>query len=248
MIIIPTYHPAKLLRDQKMSFAVLNDIKKAVHVQKEGPTIVMPHVPPERLTPLVDTVRAFFEEWRGHPLVCDIEATLTDKVVCVGFWPYLARAWEQSHTGLLVPFLTRGGNSYWNLQELEEVLRCLTDFFNDPAWPKIGQNWVGFDEGLLRRAVWPLGIKAKIEPAGCILDTMVAHALCFPELPHSLAFQASLWTHMGAFKEEVREDDEGETLDFSRILEMDSLSVFRYCLQDCFATCVCGHELEELMR
>lgn len=55
--ILPVLHPASFFRNQVLAFTGVEDWKKAVRVQRDGPTIVHPPI----------------EEWQWRPTLQDVE-------------------------------------------------------------------------------------------------------------------------------------------------------------------------------
>ena len=233
-----------------MSLVVAADLEKAVRIQREGSTRV-PRIFRElgreeflrdTLFPNFVQVCAFMEKWRGRPLAADFESTYFDEVMCLGLWP-LENCYEED--GLNIPFLLQGGVPYWSdPAEALHVRRLISEFLGAAWWPKIGQNWVGFDELLAHRA---FGVRCQ----GCLLDTMVAHHLVMPELPHGLAFLSSVFTDLGPYKREVHEaaqDEKDDVLKFANVLNYDSLELYHYCVLDAFATSASANELIPMME
>lgn len=227
MIVVPATHPAALLREQTQQVCLVSDLRKAARIQREGVT----RVPPP------------FREWQWKPgawdatgwlrgvgqefgVVVDIEATFQDDIVCVGLWPLRGAC-----VGICIPFRTKGGGFYWHEPDASEVKGALIALLEDARVPKVGQNFVGFDAPLLKRA-WG------VEVRGVLGDTMVGHHLVWPELPHSLAFLSSMFTDLGAYKRAVHQGDEKDDVQksFSRIFDYEDKALRCYCLEDTFAT------------
>lgn len=246
MWVVPTIHPAALLRDQTMQWAVKHDLAKAVRIHKEGVTRVpkcyraggLGHMPEWSIFPALHDVEKFMERWRGQLLSCDFESTFQGKVMCLGMWP-VEEIWEEQ--GLCVPFAVRGGGPYWNPGEEVAVKQLVFGMLQDETWPKVGQNWVGFDEQLAKSA-WGITVR------GTIGDCMVAHHLVMPELPHSLAFQSSICTDLGPYKLEVHETEEKDDSNkFENITDYDERKLRTYCLEDCIAGGAAWRDLREAM-
>lgn len=255
--VLPTFHPAKLLRDQTMQIAVIRDLKKAVRVQREGGLRFIPAA--ERLDdamprwathPTLDDVKRWLVWYQhaGKPrMACDWEAHIaTREPWCLGLWPVDTWLTEQ---GICIPFRCKGGGQYWEPHELPVVKDILRTFFSDPKWLKWGQNWVGYDHEIVEEFLsLPDG------NVGLELDTLPAWHSVYAELPQALAFQSSLVTDLGAYKLEVHQtnlDDEEEddtNKGWLHIEEKDDTKLRTYCMRDCFATAGSGLELEEMMR
>lgn len=249
--ILPMLHPASFFKNQVMAFAGIEDWKKAVRVQREGPTLVHPVIEEWQWRPSVTDVRAYFWDMGGPevpdpgPWSIDFEATLAREVVCLGIWSCHE---PTRHRGICIPFLSQGGVRYWSASDESAVLGMVRDFFVDPRRAKIGQNTVGYDTGYppfnsraLLKTAWGIDV------GGLVGDTMVAHHVCFSELKHSLAFQASIATDLGPYKEELwdaeADEEEDDEADWTRILERPDEKVRKYNLKDAFAQAVCWNGL-----
>ena len=252
MIVVPATHPAALLREQTQQVCLVSDLKKAARIQREGVTRVPPPFEDWQWKPLVYDVlgwlrgtgqlvaerdeRNTIDEW-SPGVVVDIEATFQDDIVCIGLWPLY-----RLEVGICIPFRTQGGGFYWHEPSASEVKVALCNLLSDPRIPKVGQNFVGFDAPLLKR-VWG------VETRGIIGDTMIAHHLVWPELPHSLAFQSSMVTDMSPYKLEVHQGDDADDREKScaRIYDYEDAELRQYCLRDCYATKLAWLELEREM-
>lgn len=243
--LVPTLHPAGLYRDPTLQFAMHEDLRKAVRVQKEGPTRVPPTIQEWQWMPDLEQVGKWLHMPKlGCPISCDFESTLDGRVVCLGLWECVDPTIRK---GICIPFLRQGDYAYWKPAEEEQVKRWVWGFLQDPAIKKVGQNIVGFDFGyppfnsrsLVKRA-WGIDVR------GIIGDTYAAHALCYAELPHGLGFQASIGTDLGAFKEDpavgTKKADK-----WGRILDRDDKDLRVYNLLDAFSTAVIWNDLEKEM-
>lgn len=248
----PTFHPAAVLRDMRKQHAVVEDLKKAVRIHRDGGPTLIPKAEREggkmplwATHPARRDVEGWFESHRHQRLAVDFEATLRRKIYCVAFWP--VDDWLETQ-GICVPIRSKGGALYWEKQDSLEILCIMEEVFTSPAWPIIGQNYVGYDGPLVKE-------KWGFDTNGFDQDTMVAHHLCYPELAHSLAYQSSMVTDLGAYKLEVKErekaeDDEDEddsVKGIENVAEIDDTRLRTYCLRDTFATAGAALHLERLM-
>lgn len=254
---VPTMHPAALLRSMKMQHAVIEDLKKAVRIHKEGGRRFIPReerdhgdMPMWATHPSVDDVRRFVQQYHRARLAADFEATLRRVPYCVAFWP--VDTWLDAQ-GICIPFRCKGGARYWQRDEEKEVLELIRPIFEDPHWPVWGQNFAGYDVTLVRDFGWEC--RSEIDDNPVEQDTMVSHHEVFPELPHSLAFQSSEVTDLGPYKLEVKEvdkaeddEDEDDTVKgIENVAEIDDRKLRVYCLRDCFATAGAGLRNERMM-
>jgi len=265
--IVPSYHPAYLLRNQTLTKPTIEDFRKAARIHETGPTRI-PIAERENgsmadaaLFPLLDDVEGFFKGWgRTHTrMSIDFEATMTGIPWCVGFWPCDSEDQVLTTQGICIPFHKQGGENYWSPRDHEATMWLLKEYLEDPTQPKVGQNWVGYDGGYndhgWEESDHSLAYRAfGIRVRGLVLDTMVAHHAVSPELPHSLAFQSSLCTDLGAYKLEVHAtssvDDEKEDdaqKGIQNVKDVDDRVLRGYCLRDCFAAGLSACELERVM-
>jgi len=256
--ILPMMHPASFFKNQTMQFTASLDWKRAVRIQKEGPTNVHQPIEEWQWRPTYDDVATYIGRMGTDrsvldspnpdpgPWSIDFEATLNRDVVCLGIWschqPTL-------HRGICIPFLSQGGVRYWSAGDELRVMDLIRGFFTSSVLGKIGQNTVGYDTGYppfnaraLIKTAWGIDV------AGIIGDTMVAHHTCFSELRHGLGFLTSIATDMGPYKEELWDDDQDEDdddeKDWTRILERPDERVRKYNLKDAFGQAVVWNGLE----
>lgn len=245
--VVPTLNPAKLVRDQTMTLAVLSDLEKARRIQRDGGPTLLPAcyragmpMPEHSMFPDVDTVLDWLAARRHLTLSLDIESTYFDEIMCLGIWP-VETALEDE--GLCVPFLKQGRGKYWGsgLDELR-IKQAVFEMLTDASWPKIGQNFVGFDVPMMQK-VW--GVTTQ----GVIGDTMIAHWTVMPELPHGLAYLSSIFTDLSPYKVEVHsnESEKDDVDKWEAVGDYDDRNLREYCLLDTFATAMAWRALVEMM-
>lgn len=243
--ILAMLHPASFFRSQTLSFCGVEDWRKAVRIQREGPTIVHPPIEEWQWRPTLTDVEEYFMHMSPigadiGPWSIDFEATVAREIVCLGIWSCHE---PTSHYGLCIPFLSQYGQRYWSPRDEIRVMDLVRSFFTDSRRPKIGQNATGYDTGYqqfngrsLIKEAWGIDVQ------GFLGDTMAGHHTCFSELRHSLAFQASVATDLSPYKEELWEEDQDEDDDaeddWTRILERPDEKVRKYNLKDAFAQAV----------
>ena len=202
--VIPTYHPAYVMRMYSTRSIVEHDLKRALDESKTKALDLPKHE--FVVNPSMSEVHDCLDRIRKTGIVSfDIE-TIGKSVRCIGFSDHPERA-------ICVPFLSFQGkpkasisgtticlpsdntaNSYWATAEEElEVLRDIKDLLEDPRVRKIAQNYP-FDA---TRLLTQLGIVVK----GLWMDTMVAQHCCYSELPKGLDFLCSLYTRNPFYKD-----------------------------------------------
>ncbi len=182
--VLPTYHPAAVLRNWALRVVVLQDLLKAKR-EMEFPEIRRP-----QRQVLVDPTLAEIAEWteearHANYLAVDIE-TMHKTISCVGF--------ARSRCDAICIPLYDGrypGRNYWPTLDDElaawEHIRILLEL----PMPKIFQNGM-YDLAYLAR----MGLR----PRNCLHDTMLLHHSMFPELQKSLGFMGSIYTSESSWK------------------------------------------------
>lgn len=224
MIVVPTLHPAALLRGtdddglSKFEPTVIDDLRKVVRLTRELPRWNESMLTerdatgrPWRLFPTPYEVQHFFERFYAAcarcpqaiadgslSLVVDVETTkdnpVLSRLICVGFG-FKAPDEEQA---INVPVLCKGGVSYWDAATWEWVRALLRFVLGDVRVPKTFHN-KGFDKVVL----WAQGMPV----AGWTWDTMAAHHVDDGELPHNLAYIASRHLDGRYWKDDVKGDE-----------------------------------------
>lgn len=180
--IIPTYHPAAMMRDMSLRPIILSDLDKTAR-NASFPEIIKPHrefyVEPT-YQDLLDFERAYIED--APRLSVDIE-TKGRHITCIGFAPSRDRA-------LVVPFWNpaQADGNYWRTFEEERLVW---------SWVKrnlqrrnvvyIGQNFM-YDMTVLLRQ-YGITVDAREHE-----DTMLLHHALQPEMEKGLGFLATLYT------------------------------------------------------
>jgi DNA polymerase I-like protein with 3'-5' exonuclease and polymerase domains len=196
--VVPTYHPAYVLRVWEWKAPVTHDLRKRV-VGKMGrpelrqeplynftvPTTSYEQAD-ERLARLCDYAVG------AEDLACDIE-TRRGRIVCVGL------GWSRLD-GLCVPFMHVDGSRFWTPEQeagLSSRLRTLLCGATDYS---IGnQNW-NYDRQYFI-ADPAFGFRPRME-----FDTMIAQHLLLPGTEKSLAYLSSMYCqHHRFWKEDGKE-------------------------------------------
>lgn len=183
--VIPTFHPASVLRQFQQRPIVLSDLNKARR-EAEFPEVRRP--PRELwLEPNLLDLEAF-EQYilNAEYITVDVE-TEARQITCIGFSPSPTRA-------IVIPFVDRRkeGNSYWPTQAEEvQAWTCVKRWLASPV-PKVNQN-ISYD----LRYLWEIyGIPIN----NIIGDTMLRNHALQPEMPKSLAFLGSIYSYEPSWK------------------------------------------------
>lgn len=181
--VLPTYHPAAILRQWSWRPTALADLVKA-KAEAEFAEIRRK----ERWF-VINPTLAEIASWCAKPAslyAVDIE-TFRSTITMIGF----ARS---SADAINIPFFdeTKPGWSYWpSATEEIQAWRYVHQLLSS-AVPKIFQNGVYDITWLLR---------AGFKPRHCIEDTMLLHHALYPELPKSLGFLGSLYANEISWKQ-----------------------------------------------
>ncbi len=185
--LLPTYHPAAILREWSHRPTVIFDLMKAQREQ-EFPEIRRPQCE-IWIEPTLEDIDEFITKYiKGCDLLSvDIETSGT-RVTCIGFAPNAGLA-------IVIPFddeRTKGG-CYWPTKQSERQAWALIKMvLEDVTIPKLFQNGL-YDIAFLWRS---LGIGVM----GAREDTMLLSHSLQPEALKGLGYLGSLYTDFGAWK------------------------------------------------
>jgi uracil-DNA glycosylase family 4 len=183
---VPTFHPAAVMRFRKMFPVVVKDLMKAQTEADLGPQLVRPKVQ-LLIEPTVGDIRRFADECYASTLLSTDIETGWGQITCIGFAPTPERA-------MCIPFLDvrRGmSRSYWHTADEETSAWMLVQaILNNPV-PKVFQNGL-YDIAWLRR--YGLSVVNYAE------DTRLMHHALYPELPKDLGFMGASYTNLGVWK------------------------------------------------
>ena len=185
--LLPTYHPAAVLRNWDLRPVVIADLMKATR-ESQYPEIRRP----EReiwIEPAIEDIRTFAETYiKGCSLLSvDIE-TAGDRITCIGFAP-------NSRIALVVPFddARAADRNFWTSIEDEhaawQIVKCI---LGDITIPKLFQNGA-YDIAFLWRSM-------HIKVYGATEDTMLLHHALQPEMLKNLGFLGSIYSDQGTWK------------------------------------------------
>ena len=183
--VLPTYHPAAILRQWELRATTVFDLRKASR-EASFPEIRRP----QRsiwIEPTLEDIIYFKEAYldRAEIIAFDIE-TAAEQITCIGFAP-------GPHEALVIPFFDprRGGN-YWPTQHDErEAWRIVRSILGLPV-PKVTQNGL-YDVSYL----WQ---RYGITVNNWADDTMLLHHALYPEAQKGLGYLGSIYTNEPAWK------------------------------------------------
>ena len=188
--VLPTYHPAAVLRDWSIRSVVVADFMKAKR------QALFPEVrrPARRIwiDPSLRDIEKFYEVyWKSATKgSVDIETFANRQISCVGFAP-------SKELAICIPFIDtrKPGGSYWPTAHQEKLAWLWVKKFlqhPDVELEILGQNFL-FDTNWL----WT---KLGFTPRNFTRDTMLKHHAMNPELEKGLGFLGSIYTDEPAWK------------------------------------------------
>lgn len=199
--VLPTYHPAAVVRAWSLRTIVLLDLIKARNFS-ESREINRP----SRLVyinPDLDELYSWKNSILSWPLISiDLEnespsrKTRDRYITCISFAP-------DSSMSYVVPFVKDGWKHYWSTtQEELEAWEIVREICESPI-PKLFQKHL-FDTYVLRRS------PPYISVGGYIHDTLHLHHALYPEIQKDLGFLGSVYTEEPAWKLERPKGKKGQ--------------------------------------
>ena len=183
--VLPTYHPALILRQWPHRTICISDLEKA-RVEATDPTFT-PDSAELWLSPSLEDMETFRARFlaRATHVATDVE-TKKGQITCVSFAP-------SPTISLCVPFWQDGPNPHYWPTEAAEVAawRWCTEVLEDPATVKVLQN------GLYDVQYF---YKHGIRPQNCTADTMLQHHSLYSELQKGLGFLGSVYCNVPSWK------------------------------------------------
>lgn len=204
-----TLHPSFIVRGNWELLPILKaDLKKAnSFVTSPQPNYI--------INPTIDQLNDFKDSLdHDEILAFDIENTYSGALICISF--------ASKDTTICIP-LQNGYNPYWKTNEDEmEAVKVIADILESDI-PKVAQNMIHDISHL--------------QELGFIInnvndDTLVAHHVVYPELPHRLDFMSSIYTDIPFYKHMLR-DNENEKVS---MLDCSIDTVQEYNCKDSYVT------------
>lgn len=203
-----TYNPAYVIREPKLELTFKFDCAKLRKVI-DGKWIVRPVK--SILNPSYSDAMDYMKmlETGNAPIAYDIEV-ISNETACIGFA-------NNDEEGICISFRDRSEATY-SLEQERNIRRQAQQLLGNPDVQTIVQNG-HFD------ASW-LAYKDRIVPAPHWFDTMLAHHLLYPPLPHGLGYITTQYTTRPFYKDEGKSWREGGDIN----------EFWHYNVQDCCNT------------
>jgi len=218
--VLCTYNPAYVMREVKQEIVFRMDIGK-LRRMRDG-TYKKPVIE-SIINPTFKEAMDYIEYLHTvqDPIAYDIE-TMSNETACIGFAP-------SNSVGMCIAFRSQSTHAY-SLEEERDLRLALQRLFGDTSRKWVTQNG-HFD------ATW-LWYKDRIKVHGHHFDTMLAHHLLYPSLPHNLGFICAQYTDHPYYK------DDGK-----QWREMNDVDTFwRYNVTDCCITRMSYEKLEKELQ
>lgn len=181
--VIPIIHPAAALRNYEYNYRITTDLRR-IKDQSAFPEVNLP----KRnyiIKPNLDQSLAYLKTCSEHDLVSyDIEIT-AGEISCISF------SYKEDEA-ISIPFLW-GNKPYFTEQEEAIVWTAIAQLLENPKILKNAQNAIFDSEMLFAK----YGIRVSESD-----DTMIQHAILYPDLPKGLDFQTSVQTLEPYYKDE----------------------------------------------
>jgi len=225
--LIPTAHPAAVLREYPLRNIVLQDLRRAKR-ESAFPEVRKPAwqfiVRPTADT-AIDYLNGLFRRltWGRQTFACDIE-TRRGQIACVGI--------AQSETeAICIPLMcVERSEGYFSPDEERSIILLLRAVLSHPNARIVFQNGA-YD---LQYFAKQYGFLPRIQD-----DTMLMQHVCFPGLRKGLDFLSSLYCRYHRYWK-----DDGKTWDDS----INEEQLWTYNCEDCVRTFECWQVLTEVVR
>lgn len=182
--LVPTYHPAYILRNWNKRPVTVIDLIKASR-EAEYPEIRRP----KReiwIEPDISDIKRFFGTYVENFVSVDIE-TVGDQITCIGFAP-------NPQIALVIPIFDfrKKDRCYWSQRDEYTVWTMIKSILENRRIRKLFQNGM-YDVAFLYRSM-------AIRVYGTDEDTMLMHHALYPESLKGLGFLGSIYTDQDAWK------------------------------------------------
>lgn len=222
--VMPTIHPALILRQWQWRFVALHDLRVARRdpevswLKPDYDFLVRPAF--GDVMRVLDWLENDYADASRPPLAVDIETRL-GHIACIGL------AWSPTQAICIPLMCTERQTGYWSLAEEQEIVVRLRGVLTNPRISVVGQNFL-YDSQYI--AKW-WGFIPNVTD-----DTMLAHHSCFPgDMPKGLDFLSSLYCRYHYYWK-----DEGKDWDPS----MDEEQLWTYNCKDAVTTFEVNHSLQ----
>ena len=224
-IVLPTYHPAAVLRQYSLLPIVKQDLRRAMDCLRRGiPKPIWNFTVSPTLWQVTTCLRRLTEQADALPLTLSVDIeTRAAHITCIGI------AWT-TVDALCVPLVSaeRPGG-YWTQDEESQIVWLLYILLTHKNVSVVGQNFI-YDAQYIYR-YWHFIPNLRF-------DTMLAQHVCFPRMSKALDFIASMYCDYYVYWKDDGKDWRGDG---------DEERYWRYNCEDCIRTLECHHVLQSLV-
>lgn len=226
-MLMPTYHPALILREWGWRAIAVHDLRRAADALKNGswPERKNSYIVRPSFEQTMDTLGGLLQRAASDKLklASDIETRLSH-IACHGI------AWSETEA-ICIPYMcVERPAGYWTIDEETAIVKREKELLNHPNVELSGQNYSYDAQYKARRR----GYKPRLRD-----DTMVMQNVAWPGLPKGLDFLSSMYR-----KRHVYWKDEGKLWD----PKMPEERLWGYNCDDACATYEVRDTLEEILR
>lgn len=185
-LVVPTYHPAAVLRQWSWRPYVISDLKRVRSLCTDG--VVWPNyrfIIAPQFQQVLDWCHLVKSNLNREPvhLSCDIE-TRAGHIACIGVA-------TNAEAAICIPLMcSERAEGYWSEEEEFHIIHALREVLTHPNALVSGQNF-SYDAQYLRRH---LGFVPRLA-----LDTMVTHHVVFPGTDKDLGTLSSLYCRVHVY-------------------------------------------------
>lgn len=181
--VLPTYHPAAMMRQYSLRPIIISDLDKARR-ESGNPEYTRP-VRKIWIKPTLEDLQTFEELHVSNSdyLAPDIE-TKQDQITCFGFA-------TDAGTAIVIPFFTESGLSYWPTAAAEVA-----------AWEYI-RRWLTLKPLIFQNGLYDMSFcwqKYGLPSPAAAEDTMLLQHAYMPGMEKGLGFLATLYTDEASWK------------------------------------------------
>ncbi len=230
---LPTYHPAAILRKWDWRSVALHDLRRARSQAMDEDDWEHPGysflIDPtcSQVLDWIAKEMATLEDQGYHKAPTDYAVDIETRhglLCCIGLAP-------SRYSAICVPFWGGGSpQGHYSRDEEVRIIMGLRRLFNHRNFRAIGQNFT-YD---IQYIVAQLFCRPKVS-----FDTMLIHHLCWPGTPKGLDYLSSLYCQYHRYWK-----DEGKTWDTSK----DPRQLWTYNCKDCIVTMEVADELKHVVK
>lgn len=200
--VIPTYHPAYIMRQQQEYYTAWKDWQKIARHSRGG-ALVSPHEE-FNTKPTIEDVEMFAlniktRASQSNPvkIALDLETYYIEQSALMTPIKLVGMATSESNA-IVIPFIAQSGTEYWCEEDSIRAIQAIASILENPFVTLLVHNSL-FDILVLMNHGFTVSCQ--------IYDTMLAHHLVYHPAQHSLAYLVSIYTDYQPWKLEHGNSD-----------------------------------------